>query len=168
MIACYPSEVGLTHIFLRYNGLTTPLHLNITSWKKKKFVFLRKRNSYVVYFRPCYTQLLIWEVVEKSEPINSIHSNLQESRLKSGFPWWSVVKNLAADAGDLGLISGSGRYPGAWNGNPLQYSCRETPKDRGASWAMVHGVAKSDRIERVTLWLSIQTYSNSVLYSRLS
>ena len=35
MIACYPSEVGLTHKFLRYNELTTLLQLNITSWKKK-------------------------------------------------------------------------------------------------------------------------------------
>ena len=58
-----------------------------------------------------------------------------------------TVKNLPADslcsAGDLGLISGSGRYPGAGHGNPLQYSCLENPMDRGAWWAVVHGVAKS-------------------------
>ena len=29
------------------------------------------------------------------------------------------------------------------NGNPLQYSCLENPMDRGAWWAVVHGVAKS-------------------------
>ena len=29
------------------------------------------------------------------------------------------------------------------NGNPLQYSCLESPMDRGAWWAAVHGVAKS-------------------------
>ena len=57
-----------------------------------------------------------------------------------------VVRNLPADAGDigdLGLIPGSGRSPGGGHGNPLQYSCLENPVDRGAWWATVHGVAQS-------------------------
>ena len=33
--------------------------------------------------------------------------------------------------------------PGEGNGNPLQYSCLENPMDRGAWWATVHGIAKS-------------------------
>ena len=47
-----------------------------------------------------------------------------------GFPRGSVIKNLPANAGatgDAGLIPGSGRSPGVGNGNPLQYSCWETP-----------------------------------------
>ena len=40
-----------------------------------------------------------------------------------GFPSGSVVKNLPANAGDMGLIPGSGRFPGEGNGNPPQYSC---------------------------------------------
>jgi len=44
-----------------------------------------------------------------------------------------VVKNLPANAGDVGLILGPGRYPGEGNGNPLQYLCLENPMDRG-SW----------------------------------
>ena len=55
----------------------------------------------------------------------------------------AVVKNPPAKAGDAGLIPGSGRSPGEGNGNPLQYSCLETPKDRGAWWDTVHGVAKT-------------------------
>ena len=43
-----------------------------------------------------------------------------------------VVKNPPANAGDLGLIPGSGRSPGEGNGNPLQYSCLENPMDQGA------------------------------------
>ena len=43
-----------------------------------------------------------------------------------------VVKNLAANAEDTGLIPGWGRSPGGGNGNPLQYSCLENPMDRGA------------------------------------
>ena len=57
-----------------------------------------------------------------------------------------VVKNLPANAGDVRnarLILGSGRSPGEGNGIPLQYSCLENPMDRGAWWATVHSVAKS-------------------------
>ena len=41
------------------------------------------------------------------------------------------------------LMTGSGRSPGEGNGNPLQYSCLEEPTDRGAWWATVYGVTKS-------------------------
>ena len=57
-----------------------------------------------------------------------------------------MVKNLPANAGDIrdtGLIPESGRSPGVGHGNPLQYSCLENPMDRGAWWATVHRVAKS-------------------------
>ena len=66
--------------------------------------------------------------------------------LSVGFPGSTVVKNQSANAGgatDVGLMPGSGRSPGEGNGNPLQYSCLENPMDRGAWWATVHGVAKS-------------------------
>ena len=70
-------------------------------------------------------------------------------------PWASqgalVVKNLPANAGDatdMGSISGLGRSPGEGNDNPLQYSCLENPKDRGAWQATVHRVKKeSDTTE---------------------
>jgi len=52
-------------------------------------------------------------------------------------------KESACNAGDLGLIPGSGRSSGEGNGNPLQYSCLKNPMDGGAWWATVHGVAKS-------------------------
>ena len=58
------------------------------------------------------------------------------------FPGGSNAKESACNTGDSGLISGSGRSPGEGNGNPLQYSCLENLMDRGASWALVHGVAK--------------------------
>ena len=60
-----------------------------------------------------------------------------------GFPGGSEIKVPVCNAGDLGLIPGSGRFPGEGNGNPLQYSCLENLMDRGAWWATVHGVAKS-------------------------
>ena len=58
------------------------------------------------------------------------------------FPGGSVVKNPQTNAGDTGLIPGSGRSSEEANGNPLQYSCLGNPMDRGAWWATVHGVSK--------------------------
>ena len=59
-----------------------------------------------------------------------------------GFPGSSVVKNLPANARDLGSIPGSGRSSGEGNGYPFQYSCLVNPMDRGAWQARVHGIAK--------------------------
>ena len=58
-----------------------------------------------------------------------------------GFLGGSAVKNPSANAGDEGSIPRSGRSPEG-NGNPLQYSCLGNPMDRGAWWAIVHGVAE--------------------------
>ena len=52
-------------------------------------------------------------------------------------------KESACNAGGLGLIPGLARSPGEGNGNPLEYSCLENSVDRGAWWAVVHGVAQS-------------------------
>ena len=60
-----------------------------------------------------------------------------------GFPGASNGKESAHNAGDPGLIPGSGRSHKGGHGNPLQYSCQENSMDRGAWWATVHGVAKS-------------------------
>ena len=53
-----------------------------------------------------------------------------------------VVKNLPANAGDVGSIPGLGRSLGG-NDNPLQDSCLGNPMDRGAWRAIVHGFTKS-------------------------
>ena len=60
-----------------------------------------------------------------------------------GFPCSSDGKASAYNAGDLGSIPGLGRSTGEGNGNPLQYSCLENPKDGGAQQATVHGITKS-------------------------
>ena len=73
-----------------------------------------------------------------------------------GFPGGSDSKDSACNAGDPGLIPGLGRFPGEGNGNPLQYSCLENPRDRGAWWATNSpwGYKQSDMSERLTLSLS--------------
>ena len=60
-------------------------------------------------------------------------------------PHSSVSKESTCNAGDAGLIPGSGRSPGEGNGNPLPYICLENPMDRGAWQATVHGVARVRR-----------------------
>ena len=65
---------------------------------------------------------------------------------KVGLPKWLIGKEPTANTGatgDTGSISGSGGSPGEGNANPLQYSCQDKPRDRGARWATVHGIAKS-------------------------
>ena len=54
-----------------------------------------------------------------------------------------VVKNLPANGVNLGLIRESGKSPGGGNDNPFQYSCLRNHVDRGAWWATVPEVTKS-------------------------
>ena len=57
-----------------------------------------------------------------------------------------VVKSPPVNAGDIRdrvLIPGSGRSPGGGHGNLFHYPCMENPMDRGAWWAIVHRVLKS-------------------------
>ena len=81
-----------------------------------------------------------------------------------GFPGGSDCKTSACNAGDLALIPGWGKSPGEGNGNPLQYSCRGNPMDRGTWWATIHGVAKSrTRLSDFTsLWLINDTKTAEV------
>ena len=77
-----------------------------------------------------------------------------------GFPGGSDAKVSACNAGDPGLIPGSGRSPGEGNGNPLQYSCLENSMDRGALQATVHGVSKSQT--------RLSDFTHSLTHSRVS
>ena len=73
-----------------------------------------------------------------------------------------MVKYLLTKAGDKGAsgsISGSERSPGEGNGNPLQYSCLEKPMDRGAWWATVPGLTKSQT--------GLREHTACQLYSRM-
>ena len=68
---------------------------------------------------------------------------LSDFHFSQRFPGGSDGKESACNSGDLGLIPGSGRSPEEGNAYPLVYSCLENPMDRGAWWATVHRVAKS-------------------------
>ena len=55
----------------------------------------------------------------------------------------SDSKESAWNAENQDSIPGSGRSPGKWDSYPLQCSCLENPRDGGAWWAAVYGVAQS-------------------------
>ena len=69
-----------------------------------------------------------------------------------------MVKNPPANAGDAGLIPGSGKYLGGRNGNPLQYSYLGNPMDRGAWQVTVQGVAKSQTTEHAPTAMVLKVY----------
>ena len=73
---------------------------------------------------------------------------IAQLKLGSGFPAGSDGKQSTCNVRDLDLIPGLGRSPGEGNGDPLRYSPLENSMDRGAWWATVHGVTKSQT------WLS--------------
>ena len=77
--------------------------------------------------------------------MQSLRSNLETSHIP--FLGGEDSKESACNAGDPGSIPGLGRFPGEGNGNPLQYSCLENSKDRGAE------VTASDTTEQLTLSL---------------
>ena len=61
-----------------------------------------------------------------------------------GFPDGTYIPPAqVGNARDTGSIPGSGRPPGGGRGNPLQDSCLGNPMGRGAWWATIYGVAKS-------------------------
>ena len=104
---------------------------------------------------------ILCDTMDYSLPGSSVHGILQ-AKIRSGLPWGfpgsSNCKKSACNAGDLGSIPRLGRSPGEGNGNLLQYSCLGNPMDRGASCAIVYGVAK---IRHSLVTKSVESDGNS-------
>ena len=89
-------------------------------------VFCEPEFNQVLFFLVTFMPLIIW-ASQLAPVVKSLPANAGDTR----------------DARDVGSIPGSGRSPGGGHGTPLQYSCLENPMDRGAWWATVHGITKS-------------------------
>ena len=83
------------------------------------------------------------------------------------FPGGSDGKVPAYNARDPGSVPGSGRSLEEGNGNPLQYSCLENLMDRGAWWAAVPGVAKSQTQLSTHAHILKCIYNGNVRYRRI-
>ena len=81
-----------------------------------------------------------FKIFSKSSPIGR---DFLGSMALTGLPWRLSGKENACNAGDLGFDPWVGKTPGGGHGNPLQCSCLENPRDRGAERAADHGVVKS-------------------------
>ena len=81
----------------------------------------------------------------------------------------SVVQNLPASTVGMTAVPGWGGSPGEGHGNPLQYSCLESPEVREAWRTAVHGVAKeSDMTERLTLMTEFRGFGHQSVSSYTS
>ena len=101
---------------------------------------------------------ILWNPIQQWQPGAFSSKYILYRRL----PLWLGGRESTCNAGatgDTGSIPGSGRSPGGGNGNPLRYSCLENPMDRGAWWATVHRVAKSQRRLK---WLSTHEHVCSI------
>ena len=74
--------------------------------------------------------------------------------MRLGLLQWLRGKEFTCNAGDVGSFPGSGRFPGEENSNPPQYSCLGNPMDRGAWWAKIHRVAKTEHVHTHTMRVS--------------
>ena len=124
-------------------------------------------HSFIIYWCPYVCQVtagILKQAKTKSvlscnlEGKTDIKNGNSTQRRVMGFPGGSDSKGSACNAGDLGLIPGSGSYPGEGNGDPLQYSSLENSMDRGAWWAIVHGVTKS--------WTLLSDFHDTMVYQK--
>ena len=79
-----------------------------------------------------------------SLPGSSIHGTFQARVLEWGTIAFSSNKYTHTYS-HISIYCVLRTFSGEGNGTPLQYSCLESPMDRGAWWAAVHGVAKESR-----------------------
>ena len=122
--------------------------------------FLQIRKDSELKFQPrvtscqlvsCSLQREFLTVYKSNGSVYSITETQKKNKIlfeNRGFSGGSNSKESACNAGDPDLLPGLGRSPGEGDGYPLQYSCLENPMDKGAWWAIVHGVAKSQ------MWLN--------------
>ena len=121
---------------------------------KKKKIEVVYYNNFLVCIINMLVKVTVTSILRSHEPTFMLNTKPGHS----GKSWQLSGKESACSTGDLGSIPGLGRSPGEGNGNPLQYSGLESPKDRGAWWAAVHWTAKSWH-NRTHMYTERATYS---------
>ena len=92
-----------------------------------------------------HSSILAWRNpwIEEPGELQSIRLQRVRTTERISTAVGSAVKNLPANAGEEGLILGSGRSLGEGNGNPLKYSCLGNPMDKGAWQTTFQGLQKN-------------------------
>ena len=136
------------HSRTQINILTSLCICRYSCYSGKYFIKLEKNTHILIfqYITFCILHSTFITCILRTLEDNTLDINLLDCFLSPkfpksrfvnqyifmGFPGDSAVKNLPANAGDVGLIPGSGRSPAEGNGNSLQYFSRGNPIDRGA------------------------------------
>ena len=123
-------------------------------------VLLIYTPNFFQYYIHTFSQILILGFTTPTQVASATHWLIEYCSSYWCFPGGSAGKEFTSNAGDPGSIPGSGKSPGEGNGYPLQYSCLKKSMDRGAWWATLHTVAKSQH-DRVTNTFRTQCYHST-------
>ena len=135
--ASWPHLAFLGQSFKPWTRLRESSYPNSLLWNWGKI----KANAVLRLFK---CRIDVWSPDLRPRQLGTSKPMFWGHAFKRGTPLVAqTVKNLPADAGDLGSVPGSGRSPEEGNGNPLQYFCLENSMDKGAWQATVHGIVKS-------------------------
>ena len=108
-----------------------------------------------------HSSILAWKIpwTEETGRLQSMGSQRVRHDWATSLSGGTVVKNLRADVGDLGLIPGSGRSPEVGNENPFQYSCLGNPLDTGANYYLweCYSINLWGR-EHILIYLKMRTF----------
>ena len=139
---------GFSERFKAKKTIKSHLAKSHTVFQKEERILLALKKAWII----CDTKVIIRTVqlpLKTKSPCQQRPQHFYEDIIRwPGFPAGSDGQEYACSAGALGSLPGVGRSPGGGHGNPLQYSCLENPMNRGAWWATVHRVTKSQT------WLS--------------
>ena len=140
----YPSKTLLFSDLISGCRLFSTLIIPVSKWNIPIFV------------PPSYH----WEILNLAQVFLSLLLHACVLLIR-GYPGGSDSKESSCKAGDPGSIPELGRFPGEENGYPLQYSCLKNSMNRGAWWAIVHGVTKNQT------WLSNRHFHVTFLLHRV-
>jgi len=144
LLGCAFFQLTLRSLYIINKSCTLPLFAFFSIQPPFIFFFFAPQQS----FLPCFSLshvLFAHYFFHFSSSLSSLFFLYFELLLPNslGFPGGSVGKESACSAGDPGSTLGSGSFPGEGHGNLVQCSCLDNSMDRGAWWATVHGVTKS-------------------------